>query len=296
MIFLNFLSKYRTHFGDVFWSFASVLGEEKLAIVIVCILYWCVNKKLGKILGYIFFITSFIVQGLKIGFRIERPWILDPNLIIVKNSMKNLTGYSFPSGHVQSSISIFGSLSFWNKKKIIKFIFFLIPLFVAFSRLYLGVHTLKDVTVSFVVTILISYEIIKNLKKNKLFNEIFIFFTVVFLLISLTIFSYILVLKKIIVIEKLEDISKITGASLGFLIGVYLEEKIIDFDLKVDVLKNKIFKIFFGFLGIGIIYKVFSYLILVFEKKEILVYGSKYFVLMLWIIFLWPLVFKKILK
>lgn len=296
MIFLNFLSKYRTHFGDIFWSFVSVLGEEKLAIVIVCILYWCVNKKFGKILGYIFFITSFIIQGLKIGFRVERPWILDSNLVVVKDAIKKSTGYSFPSGHVQSSTSIFASLSFWSKKKIIKFIFFLIPLLVAFSRLYLGVHTLKDVTMSFIVTTLISYKIIKNFKRNKLFSELFISMIIIFLLINLAVFSYTLVLKKIIVIEKLEDISKIIGASLGFLIGSNLEKKIVNFDLAVDKIKNKILKILFGFLGIGIIYKIFSYLILIFERKEILVYGSKYFILMLWIIFLWPLIFKKVVK
>jgi undecaprenyl-diphosphatase len=68
------------------------------------------------------------------------------------NGIMQETGFSFPSGHVTSSIIFFGLLSYFvcqhwksSKTKILSSMFFvIIAFFVGFSRVYLNVHWFSD--------------------------------------------------------------------------------------------------------------------------------------------------------
>lgn len=102
------------------------------------------------------FSSGIAVQGLKIHFRIERPWVIDPDFKPVEQVMDTATGYSFPSGHTQSSTSLYSSIAFHFKKAAVYIGAFILIAAVMFSRMYLGCHTPKDVLVSFAVTIAIS--------------------------------------------------------------------------------------------------------------------------------------------
>jgi len=133
------------------------LGEEELIIVVICIAYWCINKMFAYKTGMIFFLSGLTVQGMKIGFRIPRPWVLDPTFNPVESAMVRATGYSFPSGHTQAGASLFGSLGAQFKQVYLKVIFFAIVFLIGFSRMYLGVHTLMDVAVSIALTLVIVF-------------------------------------------------------------------------------------------------------------------------------------------
>lgn len=58
------------------------------------------------------------------------------------------TGYSFPSGHTQSAACVLGMLALWVRDRVFTALCVLGILAVAFSRMYLGVHTPLDVGVS----------------------------------------------------------------------------------------------------------------------------------------------------
>lgn len=95
MDFLNLLSQYRTPAGDVFFQGITLLAQETFVVVVICWLFWCSNKKLAYCLGFTYFTSGLLVQGLKITFRVPRPWLLDPAFEPVASAVPGATGYSF---------------------------------------------------------------------------------------------------------------------------------------------------------------------------------------------------------
>lgn len=154
MDFLNLLSQYRTPAFDIFFQGITLLAQETFVVVVICWLFWCSNKKLAYCLGFTYFTSGLLVQGLKITFRVPRPWLLDPAFEPVASAVPGATGYSFPSGHTQSITALFGTLGLYSRKKLQRFLCALFILLVGFSRMYLGCHTPQDVIVSFLVTFL----------------------------------------------------------------------------------------------------------------------------------------------
>jgi len=96
--------------------------------------------------------TGIIInQTLKILFRIPRPWIKDPKFTIVASARGAATGYSFPSGHTQNITIAMGAPARFIKNTAVRIVCITIIALVAFSRMYLGVHTPLDVVVSLVI-------------------------------------------------------------------------------------------------------------------------------------------------
>ena len=110
----------RTPFLNFLFSWITRLGEQNLLIVVFCVLFWSLNKRMAYGLGVAFFISSLAVQGLKVIFRVPRPWVADPTFPVVEGSVYEATGYAFPSGHTQNAASIFGSLGVCIKQMPVK--------------------------------------------------------------------------------------------------------------------------------------------------------------------------------
>ena len=121
------------------------------------IVFWCVGKYQGYYLLCTGFIGTLVNQFLKMLFRIPRPWIKDPSFTIVESAKEAATGYSFPSGHTQSSVGLFGGVARWNRNLILRIVMVLLCVLIPLSRLYLGVHTLLDVSVSIGIALLLIF-------------------------------------------------------------------------------------------------------------------------------------------
>ena len=115
MELLHILAQYRTPLGNSIVQGITYLAQETVVIVIICWLYWCSNKKLAYTLGFSYFTSGLLVQGLKITFRVPRPWILDSAFEPVVSAVPDATSYSFPSGHTQSMTALMGTLSLHAK-------------------------------------------------------------------------------------------------------------------------------------------------------------------------------------
>ncbi|MBQ6508679.1 MAG: phosphatase PAP2 family protein [Flexilinea sp.] len=124
------------------------LGELNTTMVILAVMYWCVNKDLGTymLMGWS---GNRLVNGcLKVTACVYRPWIRDPRIVPYGNSMTTATGYSFPSGHSMNASATFGGgVVRKDMPKALRITLALILALVAFSRLFVGVHTPQDVLV-----------------------------------------------------------------------------------------------------------------------------------------------------
>lgn len=151
MDILYALEKIRTPFWNGVMSAVTQLGGEVIFIVAAVVVFWCVSKWEGYYLMTIAFCGTVLNQFLKLICRVPRPWVRDPNFTIVESARAEATGYSFPSGHTQNAIGLFGGIARWGGRRWVRLGLTALALVIAFSRMYLGVHTPADVGVSLVL-------------------------------------------------------------------------------------------------------------------------------------------------
>ena len=243
MAFLRLLEGLRTPLGDAFFSLITHLGEETLFIVIGLAVYWCVSKRQGIYLICVGFLGTVVNQFLKLLFRVPRPWVLDESFTIVESARAEATGYSFPSGHTQTSVGIFGCLGYGAKRRWWRAVCVGLCVLVPFSRMYLGVHTPKDVLVSAALALVMVFAlppIMDRLLKRK--NGMHVLFGA---LTALTAAALLFMLchdygdvDAAIYENGLNNAAKILGCFLGVWLGWTLENRHVGFTPEAPVLSQ----------------------------------------------------------
>ena len=193
--YLLFLQNFRDvshHIFDRFFEIITLFGEVTIPIMIICLLYWVINKKAGIYVLWAYLFGFIAMTIAKTTACIYRPWILNCRVHPVPEAIPAATGYSFPSGHTAGAVTIWGGLAsyYWNNK-IFRYICFTIITLVMISRNYLGVHTPQDVIVGFITSLFMLYIAKKSIdySYNKKNNDIITVLGV--LLISLLVIFYI---------------------------------------------------------------------------------------------------------
>lgn len=151
MDMLRGIAEIRNPALDFFFETITHLGEETVFLVISIIFFWCIDKREGYFILLTGLLGTLVNQAAKLAFRIPRPWVIDESFQPVGNSKIEATGYSFPSGHTQSITTTLGAPAAYKPKKWKTVALVSLILIVAFSRMYLGVHTLLDVSVSLII-------------------------------------------------------------------------------------------------------------------------------------------------
>ena len=169
---------------DGLFYYITFLGDGMVAIILlVAILFY--NVRLGTYATATFLTASLFSIGLKQLFfdDVNRPFFIFYNYENVK--LKLVAGVdihihnSFPSGHATQAFAILMCLAFTTNKQIVKFLFLVVALLTAYSRVHLSQHWLIDVTVGSLIGLVFStiyyYLFILNTKLNRLNKPAYVF-------------------------------------------------------------------------------------------------------------------------
>lgn len=155
MDFLELLSQIRTPWLDQMMLAITYLGSEIAFLVTALVVFWCADKRRGYYILSVGFVGTIVNQFMKLWFRVPRPWHLKPGFAPVEGAVGDAGGYSFPSGHTQNSVGTFGGIAYTVQDKVIRYGGITLAILIPFSRMYLGVHTPKDVLVGAVIAVAI---------------------------------------------------------------------------------------------------------------------------------------------
>lgn len=292
MKYLHLLESLRNPVFDAFFEIITELGFELIALGAICIIFWCINKNFGYKMGFAYFASGMLIQGLKITFRVPRPWVREPGFTTVGNAMEDATGFSFPSGHTQSATTLFGSLAFHFKKTWAKVICVVLFLLVGFSRNYLGVHYSSDVIVSMILSLLcviIFGKVFEKIENNKKYD---LLVAIILAVISVAVMVYALTLESMGVITEPKyalDCCKTGGAGLGFAIGWFIERKWINFSVETKKIWHQIVKVAVG-IGIALLFKEIPKMVF---GDTAIVGMIRYMFVTLWVVGVFPLIVKR---
>ncbi len=301
MEILRFFESIRNPFFDQFFGIITHLGEETFFIVIGMLFFWCINKKQGYYILSVGFLGTLANQTLKLLFRIPRPWVKDPEFTIVESAREEATGYSFPSGHTQSAVGVLGTTFMVRKELWIKILCLVLAILVPVSRMYLGVHTLLDVGVSFVLATILSaslYPLFFKFTEKK--NGMRILFGTMALIaigciLFAELFNFPADLDMTNYTNSLKTIYKISGCVLGLWVSYELDEKYIHYSTEAKWWMQLV-KLVIGFgLVMGVKSGLKPVLALVFGEA-VFANGIRYFVVTVFGAVVCPLIFKLINK
>lgn len=130
-----------------FFLFITNLGTEQFYLIFFPLLFWCINKTLGKRIGYIFLFTVLLNTIFKQAFRGPRPFWIDPEIGLDDREL----GYGIPSGHTQNATVIYFFLAAWISRYWMWAFAVIIVFLMALSRIYLGAHFIHDTIFGFLL-------------------------------------------------------------------------------------------------------------------------------------------------
>lgn len=224
---------------DFIFIAVTVLGEQLIAVAALTIVYWLIDKESGEYMCFSL-LASLNINGLvKNICKFPRP-IGQPGIRSLR--VETATGYSFPSGHTQTSATLFTSLAWILRRRWVTVAALAATALVAFSRMYLGVHWPKDVLAGFVLGGAVSLAIyaffsaVGEQKREWLYLGMAVAFA------------------PLVWFWHDTDFVKAYGMLLGFAIAMPLEHRYVKFTMKrVGRLRSKLLREAVGLAVLGVV-------------------------------------------
>ena len=281
--FLQFLESIRTDFLNALFEGITTLGEETLLIVLLAVAFFMFDKHFARKLFYITVLSLNCNCAIKNFVQLPRPFA-DGKITAMR--AETATGYSFPSGHTQNFATWSFALALHFKKHWMSCLAAILTLLMGFSRMYLGVHYPSDVIVAVVLGVGLSalgnYLFAKVKDTKKLYLGAFLVLTpfiVYFLCVAEPLFA---------------DLFKTFGMVGGMVAVSFLDEKTEPLSYDVAWWK-KLIRIVIGVV-LAVALKEVIKLVNVFDVIQIslLIDAVRYFIVVLTVGYLCPLLFKKL--
>ena len=251
----------------------SFLGESLVAFLITCFIYFCVNKEKGKLVCFALLSTSITNSMIKNIFRRKRPYLCSEEIEL----LREVEGYSFPSGHSSNSSCLYILLYRLFENKYTKTIAVVFTIVVALSRIFLGAHFLTDV----IAGLLLGYIMMatslwlynKNYQRKAMLIFLFVFSLGLFYCDS-------------------SDYYSAYGLYLGLFVSDIFEKKYVNFTISQNKKVN-----LYRFIGAIILFVVLNiaikFLFHFVGFYQMIFRTVRYFILIFIIMGVYPLFFKK---
>lgn len=133
-----------------FFRFISNLGLEEFYLAVIPLLYWSIDKQLGRNLAYVFLFVNAWNGMFKHAFREPRPYWLDPTLELWPEE-----SYGIPSGHAQLATAVYLFFAGWVRKRWVWLAAIFMVMAMALSRIYLGSHFIHDAVAGILIALII---------------------------------------------------------------------------------------------------------------------------------------------
>ncbi len=142
----------------------TLFGDEYLVILVLGLLYWCVDKKLGRRAALALSGTMIFGTLIKGAFQRRRPYMDNKSVKCIRAAHPDedimspaAQGFSMPSLHAAMSVSVYGTLAHETKKRSLIVLGILFPFFIGLSRIYLGVHYPTDVLLGWFIGLILMF-------------------------------------------------------------------------------------------------------------------------------------------
>ena len=292
MAFLKLLEGIRTPFLDSLFLLITKLGETEMTIVVMLPVFWCINKSLGYYMAFCDVYGIAINQFVKGIFKIARPWMKDPTLKTVEAAKPAATGYSFPSGHTANSVVLFGALSTGTKKTSVRWIFWLLAAAVAFSRLYLGVHSPADVLFSIGISIILLVAVDRLIKSasKKPIAEILLVCVPILLGVGLTVYCNAENDGTELALHGVKNAYTVLGISVGLAVSRFFDRKFIEFKTEAPP-PVQFFKLIVGAALVFAIKTLLKKPLYSLFAGSFAADGVRYFIIIIFACLIWPATF-----
>ena len=130
-------------------KFFTWLGYPQAYMILIAIIYWSFDRKLGLRMSIFLPVVSSLNSVLKQAFHAPRPYWLDPHIKAIHVS----NGFGMPSGHAQGS-TVWLYVSSLLKRKWFWMMAIIVTMMIGLSRVYLGVHFSSQVVAGWLIGIM----------------------------------------------------------------------------------------------------------------------------------------------
>lgn len=128
-------------------EFFSFLGSEEYFLIMLPLLYWCVDTALGLRVGLILLFSTWLNDVFKILFNDPRPYWISTDV----KAYANESSFGVPSGHSQTAVAVWGMIAYYVNRRWVWVSCVAVMILIGLSRMYLGVHFPSDVLIGWLI-------------------------------------------------------------------------------------------------------------------------------------------------
>ena len=128
-------------------KFFSMLGYEEFFMLIMPSIYWCFDSVLGMRMAVMLLLSNASNSLFKLSFHTPRPYWVSTDVLAHTTE----TSFGLPSGHAQTAAGLWGALAASVQKRGWKIALVALIFLIGISRLFLGVHFVRDVLAGWLI-------------------------------------------------------------------------------------------------------------------------------------------------